>query len=100
MENGPKTSGVDKMMAMREVGGLERSWGGRIGRVERLFGLDRGCEREGGVQVTPRSHEGVADRKSLFVGEYHEFRCQGGGFKGEKSGKSLVIEAVSVDETA
>lgn len=46
--------GVDKMMAMPEVGGLDRSLGGRIGRLWWLFGSGRGCEEQGGIQVTPR----------------------------------------------
>lgn len=45
--------------------------------------------------MTPRPHEGVADRKSQFVGEDHDFGCQrpvGGEVQlGEKSGKSLKL---------
>lgn len=67
--------GVDKMMAVQEVGGLERSLGGGNGRVLGLFGFSRGYEGEGRIQVTPR-RQGVADGKSLFIGEDHDIGCQ------------------------
>lgn len=50
--------------------------------------------------MTPRSHEGVPDRKSQFVGEDHDFGCQrpmGGGCAAGREERE-VLEAVSMDE--
>lgn len=94
--------GVDKTMAMQEVDEqLESFLEGGIGKSRWLLGFHRGYEGAGGIQVAPRPHEGVADRKSLFVGEDHELGCQkpvrqagaaaverGVGLGGDKSGRS------------
>lgn len=72
--------------------------------------MGKGSEGEEGIQVTPRPLEGLADRKSLFVGE-GEFGCQRpmgpagtaiewSGPWVEKSRRSLVTEAVNMDENA
>lgn len=69
---------------------------GRIVSLWWLFGLGKGREGKGGIQVTPRPHEEMMDRKRLFLGE-DEFGCQkpmgpagaaverGMGLTGEKS---------------